>query len=451
MKRVRNGFLPVMKGFLYCFMVLQIGLGVCYIGNYVMVVPQFRDTSIYLEMTEQFVMDEYTGLLYPFLVKICYSIFRNFYYIPIYLFQLLTGLFCVYHFISTFTEKKVLAAICALWLNTIPFVAQVHLTVLPHSLAFACLVLMLLEVVKGTVYKRPLLLAEWAVLLCSFTILSQLTRGYMWVGLFPVVWAVCLEFFRTAHKWLMCLVTFWICAGITVCNLAIYHGTETQGYYGRMQNTLQAVFFQRTAAPILSEKFMIYMPEEIEACFSGAELSMFGRYPYKIQNEMGPVLEARYGKERAAEIYVKLGLLGMEIAAKDNLLGFAGDVLGYAVPQLTYSTWRDGEVKGMTSWNYQQFTQAAPVLATAYSNICHKLWLVGLCFAAVMLAIAVCQRKKLSVRVWLPAILFMLIYGAVFALQGAGIYDYKLALLPMVSGYAPMCCILFMRKEAEER
>ncbi|MBQ8816377.1 MAG: hypothetical protein IJZ84_03745 [Lachnospiraceae bacterium] len=447
MKRVRKGLLPVVKGFLYCFVGLQIVLGLCYIGNQFMTVPLFRDTSIYLEMTEQFVMDEYTGLLYPLIVKICHSIFQEFYYIPIYLLQLMAGLFCVYHFICAFTEKKMSAAICALWLNTIPFVAQVHVTVLPHSLAFTCLVLMLLEVVKGTVYRRPLLITEWAVLLCSFTILAQLTRGYLWIGLAPVIWAVCLQLYAKTHKVLMCLVTFWICVGITVCNLAIYYGTETEGYYGRIQNTPQAVFFQRTAIPILSEKYMIYMPEEITECFTGAELAMFGRYPYKLQNEMGPVLEARYGKEWAAEIYVELGCLGVETAAKDNLRSLTEDALSYAMPQLTYGTWRDGEVKGMTSWNYQQFTQEVPVLATAYSNICHKLWLVGSCLAVVMLAVSAWQRKSLLVRVWLPTVIFLAIYGLLFALRGTDLYDYKLAVLPMVLGYAPMCCILFLKKE----
>ncbi len=449
MKKVFNVLLPVMKGFLYCAVFLQVVCGIWYIGSDFMTVPQFRDTSIYLEMSEQFVMDEYTGLLYPLLVKISYSIFHSFYYIPIYLLQIIAGLFCVYHFVCAFTEKKIPAVICALWLNTVPFVAQAHMTVLPHSLAFACMVLMLLEVLKATVHKRTLKLLEWTVLLCSFTILSQLTRGYLWVGTLLLLWAVGLQLYAQVQKWLTCLVTALICVGITVCNLAIYHSTETAGYYGRIQNTPQAMFFQRTAAPILSGKFMIYMPSEIEECFTDTELSLFGKYPYKLQREMGPVLEARYGKERAAEIYVELGVLGLKTATRDNLGSFAEDALSYAFPQLSYISWRDGDVKGMTSWNYQQFTQKVPILAIYYFNICHSIWLIGVCLTAICLAILGWQHRKLWTRVWLPVVLFLLLYGVLLALSGAGAYDYKLALLPMTLGYAPMCYALFLKKEVE--
>ena len=447
MKRVINGFWPVLRGFLWGFVGLQIVLGVYYIGNHFMVVPQFRDTLIYLEMTEQFVMDEYTGLLYPVLVKVCYSLLGEFYFIPIYLLQIIAGLFCVYHFICTFTEKKILAAACSLWLNTIPFVAQVHVSILPHSLALCCMVLMLLEIVKGAVQRRPLMLGEWAVLLCSFTILCQLTRGYIWVGTLFLIWAAGLQFYKSTHKGIMCLITLLICAGIVVCNLAIYHGTERTGFYGRIQNTPQAIFFQRTAGPILSEKYMIYMPEEIETCFTGAELDMFGRYPYKVQNEMGPVLEARYGKERAAEIYVELGLLGLETATKDNLISFAEATISYAMPLMTYGTWRDGQVKGMTSWNYQQFTGQMPVLATAYSNICYKLWLIGLGLSVIILGAMAWKQRRLQVRIWLPALCFLGLFGALLALKGAGVYDYKLALLPMMLGYGPICILLLLNKD----
>lgn len=446
MKKVFNVLLPVLKGFLYGAIILQVVLGILYIGNQFLRVPQFRETIVYLEMTEQFVMDEYTGLLYPMLVKICYGLFSSFYYIPIYLLQMTAGLFCVYHFVCAFTEKRLQAVICALWINTIPFVAQMHVSVLPHALAFACLVLMLSEVIKATVYKRPLLFIEWTVLLCSFTILSQLTKGYLWVGVLLLLWAVVLQFYAQLQKGLTCLVTALICIGIIVCNLAIYHSTETAGYYGRIQNTPQAMFFQRTAVPILSEKYMIYMPSEIRECFTGEELALFHRYPYKVQTEMGPVLEVRFGKERAAEIYVELGLLGLDVAAKENLSRYIEDVVYYAFPQLTYVSWRDGDVKGMTSWNYQRFTGENAVLSIYYFNICHNIWLIDLCFTGIGFLVLAWQHRRLYVRVWLPVVLFLLIYGAFLALRGSGMYDYKLALLPMAIGYAPMCCMLFLKR-----
>ena len=57
MKKLVQVFLPVLQGFLVCAAALQIVLGIVYIGKNFMVVPQFRDTAIYLEMAEQFGAD----------------------------------------------------------------------------------------------------------------------------------------------------------------------------------------------------------------------------------------------------------------------------------------------------------------------------------------------------------------------------------------------------------
>ena len=83
MKKLVQVFLPVLQGFLVCAAVLQIVPGIVYIGKNFMAVPQFRDTTIYLEMSERFVVDEYTGILYPLLVKLCKSICFLPYQIPI--------------------------------------------------------------------------------------------------------------------------------------------------------------------------------------------------------------------------------------------------------------------------------------------------------------------------------------------------------------------------------
>ena len=452
MKKVYNVFLPVLKGFLYCFAILQIILGVVYIGTNFGTVPQFQDTEIYLEMAEKFIADEYTGLLYPLLVRLCFGVLGSYYHVPIYLLQMALGFLAVYHFISAFTERKVLAVICSGWINAIPFVLQVHLTVLPYSLVFTFLVLMLQEVVKATVQKRTLSLTEWAVLLCSFTILCQLTRGFMGIGLLFVGWAVLLQLYAVSHRWLTCLVSCFICIGITVCNHAIYYCTENEGYYGRIQSSAEAMFFQRTAAPVLSDKYMLYMPEEISECFTGAELSLYSRYPYKLQTEMGPKLEARYGKERAAEIYLALGTLGVDVAAKDNLKAYVEDTLSYAFPEISFMSLRDGNVKGMTSWNYQQFIQKNPVFAIYYFNISQHLWIAGVVLMAVGAVMRCLHRRGLKeglghFRLWLPIVLLMVGYGAFIAIRGAGIYDYKMALLPEACMYIPVCIGLFLQKE----
>lgn len=442
MKKFCSVIMPVVKGFFYCAMAIQIVLGVLYIGCNFMAVPQYRETAVYLEMTENFVADEYTGILYPLLVWLCDAIPLIPFQIPIYLIQIFAGILCVYHFVCVWTEKKSLAFVCALWVNTIPLVAQVHMSVLPHSLAFSFLVLMFLEVLKGTRYREALSVMDWAVLLCSYTILIQLDREYLWVGTCGLIWAVFLQLYMKGPKVLMFLVTMLICSGIFISNVAIYKVTQTEGYYGRIQRSVEAAFFQRVGMSTMTDRFMIYMPKEINDCFSGKELEEFARYPYKLQNEFGPTLEARYGKEYANELYWKMGWLGLGNATMDTLKDIGEDTLGYMFPAARYFTWRDGDVKGVTSWNYQQFIEQAPHLSVAYIQICQSLWGLGFGVSIAAGIAMLFHRRKLYAWLWMPVLAYMAAYGLYFALRGANIYDYKFALLPLALNYAWVVCML---------
>ena len=443
MKKVSCLCLPVIKGFVFCAVVLQIVLGAIYIGSNFSVVPQFRDTSIYLEMAEEFIPDEYTGLLYPGLVKLCSSLGMIPYQIPIYLIQLSLGVFCVYHFVSTWTDRKVVAIICALWVNTIPFVAQAHVTVLPHSLALSFLLLMFLQVLKGMVRHKPLSFTDWGLLMCSFSIIVQLTEEYLWAGALLVLWACILQFYAVSHKVLLCFVSLLISAGILVSNLAVLSSTQHPGYYGRIQNTASSVFFQRVGVVALEGKYFPHLPIEVQQCFQESELKGIRLYPYKVQTEFGPTLEARYGKEEANVLYRQLGNLGLEFATKDNLIAIGKDTLAYALPLANYIAWQSGHNGGATVWNYQQFIQQAPAFSVMYAKVCHFLWLLGFSVSVVMCILRVYRTRKMYWRLWGPVVVYVLVYALLFALRGMDVYDYKLSLLPMVLGYIPLGYVVF--------
>ena len=441
MKNVYKIILPVIKGFVYCAMAIQIVLGVLYIGKSFMTVPHFYETERYLVMAETLVIDEYAGILFPLLIRLCWLIPLIPYQITLYVIQIIVGIFSVYHFAGTWTEQKRVAIGCSLWINTIPFVAQAHVTVLPHSLAFSFLVLMLLEVLKYTKSKQPLMITDFGVVLCSYIILVQLGREYFFAGTLLVVWAVLLQLYHKKQKALMLGVTVLISVGVLVSNLAIYEVTQTKGAYGRIQRSFQAAFFQRVGMSTMTDRFMIYMPEEMGECFSSSDLEEFAKYPYRLQYEFGPMLEARYTRNYANRLYWKMGLLGLGNATKDSLQSIAEDTLNYALPAGMYFTWRNGDDKGITSWNYQQFMEQAPELSVTYVKLCQYLWMIGFALSTALGIIVVCHRRKFYIRIWLPTVTFVAAFGLYFALQGANVYDYKLALLPLALSYAWIACV----------
>ncbi len=438
MKKVMKVLVPVLQGFVFCAMTLQIVLGVIYIGANFLTVPQFKDTAVYLQMAEHFVADEYTGLLYPFLVKLSLALPLIPYQIPIYILQIAAAVYCVYYFVYTWTERKALSFVFSVWINTIPFVAQAHVTVLPHSLTMSCLVLMFLQVLKGSRDKRTLSVMEWAELLCSYMILAQLTRGYLFVGTLFMIWAACLQVYRYKHRLVLFFVSMLVCAGMFSANVAIYSASEHPGYYGRIQKTISSVLFQRVGTKTLMEKYLKDMPPEVSECYEGSELNRISKYPYKIETEFGPSLENKYGRERADAIYRELSLLGLSIATKDNAVAILEDSVSYLLPIAGYYTWQDGDTKGASSWNYQQFMEQAPVWSHRYVKISHAFWTIGFGGSLLgFLLVAVCT-KKLRLHLWLPAFLYICLFAAIMALNGTDTYDYKWALFPMIISYVPM-------------
>ena len=441
MKKIYKFIVPVVKGFVYCAMAVQIVFGILYIGSNFMTVPQFYETARYVDMAETQVVDEYAGILYPMLIRFCRMLPIIPYQIPIYILQILMGIFGVYHFACTWTDRKGLAMGCSLWMNTIPFVAQAHVTVLPHSLAFSFLVLMLLEVLKGTKNREPLSLKDLGIVLCSFTVLVQLGREYFFAGFLLVGWAICLQLYYKKQRVLMFGISTLISVGILVSNMAIYKATQTPGAYGRIQRSFESAVFQRVGMSTMTDRFMIYMPVEMKECFSGDDLEEFAKYPYKLQHVLGPTLESRYTRDYANKIYWKMGLLGFGNATRDNLLSIAEDTLNYAFPAGMYLSWRNGQDRGITSWNYQQFLEQAPEMSVEYMKVCQGLWLLGFGVSMAVAIVVVCHGRNLYVRIWLPVVVFMAAFALYFALQGENVFDYKLALLPLVLSYAWIACV----------
>ncbi len=448
MKKAMNYLLPIIKGFAVCAIALQIVLGILYIGSNIMTVPAYWETTIYTEIAEQFVLDEYMTYLYPMLIKVCRMLpFVNF-QVPIYILQIAIGLFCIYKTATGWTENKKAAAVCALWVNTLPFVAQAHVTLLPHSFVWAILAVMVSFVAKAIYQKTSLSLREWFHLLLGFTLICQLDKSYLIVTALLLVWAIGLQFYAKHKKILAVFVAAVTFCGVLACNLGIYAITQTPGYYGRMQRSVEAALFQRVGITVLTENNIYYLPEEVKESFNGKELEAFQKYPYQLQRNFGPTLEARYGKERANEIYLELGLLGFQNATKDSVYATVTDVMNYIFPMGMYRTWQGDDDMGTTSWNYQQFMAKAPEVSAFYIHTSQFIWGIGF-FASLVAGILSLSGKHINgIRVSGMLILYILVYGLFFALRGTGIYDYKLTLLPLSIACIPIChtCIRYLTK-----
>lgn len=435
MKKYGRFIWAVVKGFGYCAAVVQIVLGIVYMGSNFMTVPQFQETTRYLEMAKTLVIDEYSGMLYPLFLRVCSQIPSIPFQIPIYVIQILLGLWAAYRFAYVWLEQKSKAVLCSLAINTIPFLAQAHVTVLPNSLVCSFFLLFFSVLFEKSRKRMPLSIMDMILCMSCYLLICQIGSAYFLPATGLLVWILCLQCYEKVHKALTVGVTLLISVGVVISTTGLYQATQTQGAYGRIQHSFQSAFFQRVGMSTLEERFMIYMPEEISQTFTGEQLEAYAKYPYQLQEEFGPILEAKYGREYTNTLYWRLGLLGFGNATKKTLFEIAEDVEGYVFPADSYFSWRNGSVRGMTSWNYHQFIQKTPRLATAYMKISAYTWLVEMGISVILTGVHVVRTKKLYLRVWGSVFVYLLYYACCFAAQGANIYDYKLALLPLTLNY----------------
>ena len=114
-----------------------------------------------------------------------------------------------------------------------------------------------------------------------------------------------------------------------------------------------------------------------------------------------------------------------------------------------YAGWEEDGSHGATSWNYQQFMTNNPKLTAFYFHVSQILWAIGFVAGLLSGTLALSKRNKKAVAVSVLLVGYILLYGLLFALRGTGMYDYKLALLPVALSQVPGCytCIHYFKKK----
>lgn len=415
---------------------------------------EFPESYFLLEVSEKLVCDEYTGILYPLLLRALRGIagaMRIPYFSIAYALQLIAATWAMAVFLGSFELWKRLSLPGKIWavlsLVTLPMGMQCHLAVLPISLASSLFVAQLgmawrsMREGTNTVWVGVLALAAGlllpdyrlfggAVLVATsiFHVLSNGGRdrqaGSAWI--------------RRVTGILLIAAVFLGVGG------ALAKWTTKPGAYGRMQNTLEAATFRRFAWDDFGEMYSEW-PEELRETLTQEEIRLGNLYPLQKEWILGRKVDAVYGRERAREIYGQAALASAKIRFARNCREMAWDVLyyGFAPPmQLLLRTgWGQTTLSGR---NLDIMRATTPRLTAWYVNYGHA-WFLG----ALILATAMTMSRSLfhfkggagkrSKGKWLfPGAALLMIFA--YVMQGGGIMDYKNS-LPVTVLWATWTCL----------
>lgn len=364
---------------------LQIVLGslwaLCNMGS----VQAFSETQELLEISETLVTDEYVGILYPVMIRIfriISSLLPVPYYCFLYVLQLGAGYFAVYRLLLALDCPHARRA--AVWITTIPTVLQLHMAVLPQSLASSLLLLCVISCVRRKWIRGGvcwllcgLLIPEYFLFAGMIYILNlirelmnrderSVAQGENAQSRNAVRSGNPAQSRSAAHSKKMALCKGLICL-MLVCMAAGAVTSVTQRTYsrGRMARTPASVALQRLVWPHYSTNsyfWNVYVTD----LFDEEALWDLAQDPQLPVREFGPAIEHAYGLEQAQVIYRYMAQITFQMRTKEILFDILNDLILYSIPTAALPRNLEGLGVSYSGWNYGRMAERAPVLTRFY-------------------------------------------------------------------------------------
>lgn len=420
---------------------IQIVLGMIWMCLNFASLQAFGESAFYVQISKNFICDEYTGILYPVFLLLARGVgklIRLPYYCVIYAVQLLIACYGAHRFLAKLRQTKKAENVWgSLAVLTLPMAMQCHLAVLPYSLA-GSFFLLELSFSLDAIRSREILTAHRLMRIMPFWLLcALLLPEYLYIGALPAVLVLCHGFFRGArggNNSVRNALKQVAASGIVIAAFAgIIVGmnglTQVKGYYGRGQRSVEASFVSRFAWSGLMEEYEDW-PEEMRGAVDRGKLMESAFYPDNMGRVFGPLIEEAVGEERAGEFYLELSKNAWKKNRAGILHEIAWDAASYAVSPIALQMQLTG--RGYDSFsgrNYEIMRQKSPVLSRIYMNYGCWWFAAGLGVAALLQLLCFCFVKGLLSRKNILSVLLLLLTcaGMIFwyTMRGAGIMDYK--------------------------
>ncbi len=284
------------KYLFYFLTAVQVILGLIWVINNFTHVYMWPETAEYLDIADKYVIDEYTGLFYPILVKVLY-------YIPLYILQIVLAIVSAYLFLRKGIKLDKCNAIfgCA-YIVSFPALLQFHLSIRPESLRLS-------------------------VTLLVITFLTYKKRSIK----------------RYAIVALMLIVLF-----VSQKTLA------EPGSRGRIQRTFWSQAFMRVCTEYYSQSFMAWDERTLDTYEIDEALEIIKKSD-NMMYEIGPTMDTKWGFEAANESYEFITKKCFSMRTKDVCLNICTDLGQSIILPFGFLTELKGNAGTQTGRNYEAF------------------------------------------------------------------------------------------------
>lgn len=401
---------------------MYIGTGVD--GGNFLHVQEFQATREYIRAGRELCVDEYMGIGYPLLIALAEglgSLTGVPYYCFLYIMQLSAGFvsgclflwFCHFDGTKVFTVKNMAGS---LYLLTIPMSMQCHMAVLPQSLLLSAFLMMSGLCISALRREREMTWGFWAWLCCLWFVSALLKPDYFWLAGFPVVWMLSVCIIRKGIWKRAVFLTLVTMLATGTVNAA----TTTPGSYGKIQKTVGAAMVSRLVWPNFSTTYFFW-PQEVKEVMSPELAGSISERADEVQLTFGPLLEERFGREKANVYYWNMAMQCMQVRTRENLAAIGKDLMSYFCVPVSLKMQLNGMSGSYSGWNYGRMREAMPVLTKYYVR--YSLWffvIAGVCLAGIAVTAKPGMRETGGAMLT-AAVIFQVLW---YTMSGAGMMDY---------------------------
>ncbi len=389
----------LIQNIIYLIMGLQVLMGLSWMLVNLGKVPRFEESMELLQMSKTLCVDEYTGILYPLGIRLLYAV-AGLLSLPgcsfVYILQVVVAYTAYGYFMRKvfFPGKEVSLGLrnkirfWALFVITVPPIAQCHMALLSYSLVTSVMVVLLadtIELWRGAEAEKKLVLRIGAGWILS----AFLCPDYAWLCGIAVVLSTIRYMILRKKKAVKLLVMCLSCSLFIGCVSSV---VQTEGSMGKIQKSVGAMLLQRFVWPNFST-FHLFWYDEIKALWDSKEIVTIAQHPEMVIYEFGPMVEATYGKERANDFYWHMSKKAFSLDTRNIVGNILEDTAAYLCPPLTMFLQLQGVGESYTGWNYGRMQDFAPVLTKYYVNYSLHAW-CALLVLCVLLGILTGIEKR---------------------------------------------------------
>lgn len=443
---------------IYIWMGIQIALGVIWGICNLTKVPAFEESRELLSMSGKLVADEYTGYLYLLLIRGC-SMAADLLGVSVGVFlypvQLIIAYVCYEFFLHkvVFREQgerlrgRKRTPFYLGFVLTIPMVLQVHMAVLPYSVASSLFVALMAGIICLCVSEEKEKKAD-AIRIGLIWILSALIcPDYAWLCGFCV--AVGMVWYLLTHK----CFSGKLALSALVAILCICGGNallQTPGSNGKMQKSTEGVLLRSVVWPKFVE-LSFFWGEEVHENWTMEELIQISSAPERVSEEFGPVMEQKLGVKEARRVYREMIKQTLKVDTRYVLTGMWQEALAYLCPPVAMKVQLQGVGESYTGWNYGRMKDYAPQVTKYYVEYALSVWIYLLVAAGLLCIYRIrpkqwqpkAQKRRLYGTLVYAGIM-LLIVDAWYVLVSGNMQDYLKA--PVITALWAFLMIGVLRK-----